>query len=403
MVALTLAIPANDKPRKRVLYAACSVHAVHDGLTDLIYILLPIWQTQFHISYAATGLLRSLYSGVMAALQIQAGRLSSRWGRKYLLVAGTALAGLGYLLAGYSGSFAGVCLALILGGVGASPQHPLASSMVADSYEHHGSRTALSTYNFSGDIGKMLLPAAVSVALTWWTWQQSVTVVGLFALGTALCLMWVIPAVLPATDVVASPATTSAPPQTASVRGFRALLGISLLDSATRMGFLTFLPFVLKAKGATTATIGLALTLLFIGGAVGKLACGYLGSRIGMMKTVWVTEVGTALAILAQLVLPLPLALATLPVLGAALNGTSSVLYGSVPDLVGRERREHAFALFYTVSIGSGAVSPLAFGFVSDHWSISMAMQCTAALCLLTLPLAWLVNHALLQRKSTIR
>ncbi len=39
------------------------------------------------------------------------------------------------------------------------------------------------------------------------------------------------------------------------------------------MAFLTFLPFVLTAKGASVQTIGFALTLVFAGGAVGKLVC----------------------------------------------------------------------------------------------------------------------------------
>src|SRR5262245_63534081 len=44
--------------------------------------------------------------------------------------------------------------------------------------------------------------------------------------------------------------------------GFRLLFTISLIDSAARMGFLTFLPFLLQAKGAAIAQIGLALTLV---------------------------------------------------------------------------------------------------------------------------------------------
>jgi predicted MFS family arabinose efflux permease len=66
-----------------------------------------------------------------------------------------------------------------------------------------------------------------------------------------------------------------------------------------------------------------------------------------------------------------------------------------VPDLVKREQREHAFALFYTITLGSGAASPLALGFVSDHWGVPLAIQCAAGLSLLTLPLAWLVNREL--------
>ena len=42
--------------------------------------------------------------------------------------------------------------------------------------------------------------------------------------------------------------------------GFPLLLAIGVIDSATRMGFLTFLPFLLRAKGAGVPEIGVALT-----------------------------------------------------------------------------------------------------------------------------------------------
>ena len=37
---------------------AGGAHALHDGYTDLIYVMLPIWQAEFGLSYAAIGLLR---------------------------------------------------------------------------------------------------------------------------------------------------------------------------------------------------------------------------------------------------------------------------------------------------------------------------------------------------------
>src|SRR6185436_8526906 len=113
--------------------------------------------------------------------------------------------------------------------------------------------------------------------------------------------------------------------------GFPVLLSIGMIDSATRMGFLIFLPFVLIAKGASLPTVGLALTLVFAGGATGKLVCAFIGARIGVIATVCLTEGLTTLGILALLPLPLEAALLVLPVIGVMLNGTSSVLYGSVP------------------------------------------------------------------------
>ena len=34
---------------------AGGAHALHDGYTDLIYVMLPIWQAEFGLSYAAIG------------------------------------------------------------------------------------------------------------------------------------------------------------------------------------------------------------------------------------------------------------------------------------------------------------------------------------------------------------
>ena len=67
------------------------------------------------------------------------------------------------------------------------------------------------------------------------------------------------------------------------------------------MGFLLFLPFLLQAKGASLTTVGLALSLIFIGGDFGKAACGWLGARLGLIVTVVATEAGTAAAIMTVL------------------------------------------------------------------------------------------------------
>ena len=70
--------------------------------------------------------------------------------------------------------------------------------------------------------------------------------------------------------------------------------------------------------------------MTFAGGATGKFFCGFLSERIGIIRTVLVTEAATGLGVLLLLALPATPALFLLPVLGIALNGTSSVLYGTV-------------------------------------------------------------------------
>jgi MFS family permease len=385
---------ADISVRRRSLFAASTAHAVHDGLTDLIYVLLPIWQAQFALSYAVVGMLRASYSGVMASFQLLASRLAKRWGRERMLIGGTALAGVAYLVAGQAGGLAALLVALMLGGLGASTQHPLASSMVTDAYEAGGGvKEALSQYNFAGDIGKTLIPGLVGLLLVVASWQASVTLIGLLGLAAAALLWWLIPA--RSEPAAGKTKAIKAASGNGSARGLRALLMTGTLDSAVRMGFLTFLPFLLKSKGAGTAGIGIALSLLFVGGAFGKLLCGYLGARIGMMKTVWITESATSLFVMLAVWLPLAGVMAMLPLLGLALNGTSSVLYGVVPELAATGKHEQAFALFYTGTIGAGALSPVLFGSLGDAMGVPFALITLAAILLFTLPLSWRVQREL--------
>jgi FSR family fosmidomycin resistance protein-like MFS transporter len=98
---------------------------------------------------------------------------------------------------------------------------------------------------------------------------------------------------------------------------------------------------------------------------------------------------------MALLPLPLSAAFFLLPVVGVALNGTSSVLYGTVPELVPTEKRETAFGVFYTATIGAGALSPIVYGFFGDANGLSTTTLVIAAVVLVTLPLAWLLNPML--------
>src|SRR5579872_1968646 len=103
--------------QRRAASIAAVTHALHDGYTDLIYIMLPLWQAEFGLDYAALGLLRGVFVGAMASLQIPASFASEKFGAALVLGLGTALAGLGYCLAGASSGFAMLLGALFAGGL----------------------------------------------------------------------------------------------------------------------------------------------------------------------------------------------------------------------------------------------------------------------------------------------
>ena len=383
------------RPRT-VLTAAAGIHFLHDGFSEILYVFLPLWAVEFELSFAQVGVIRSAYTGGMAAFQIPAGLLAERWGERGLLAAGTAVTALGFIAAGTAGGFVSLLALLLAAGLASGVQHPLSSSLVAKVYETGGRRAALGTYNFSGDVGKATVAAAIALLAAAIGWRGAGAVYGVIGLVAAAGIVVALRrlAVGAAEVEEAATATRGSGWGIRDVRGFSALSAIGMIDNATRTGFLTFVGFVLLAKGSSVAGVGLALSLVFVGGAAGKFVCGLIADRVGIIRTVVLTEALTTLAILTVVVSPLPVAFAALLPLGVALNGTSSVLYGTVADLVEPARRSRAYGLYYTLSVGASALAPAIFGVVSDLVGPSVTLVTVSAVVLVTIPLAFLLRPA---------
>lgn len=380
--ALPLAI------RRRNLWAACLAHALHDGYTDGLYAFLPVWQAQFGLSYAALAALRALYYATMGGLQMPTARLLQGVSTRAALILSIVIAAAGLLIMALPTGLAGLCIGLTVAGIGSSIQHPRASMLVIDSYGA-AARGPLGIYNFAGDLGKAILPACIAVLLPVLAWQP---VLGLMAgLGVALtlALLWLLPRSVPSWDASEKAASGG------GRGGFFLLTAIGALDTATRMGYLLFLPFLIQLRGGESPEVGLGLALLFIGGAFGKATCGWLGERLGVTGTVMATEGVTALLIVATLFSPLPAMLLVLPMLGIVLNGTSSVLYGTVPELAANGDPGRAFAVFYTFVIGSGGLAPIAYGAIADLGGQTIGLLAAAATAAVIVPLALFLRPSL--------
>jgi FSR family fosmidomycin resistance protein-like MFS transporter len=375
---------------RKTLAVCGGAHALHDGFTDLLNVLYPLLQAQFGLSYAAIGALKSVYSGAMASGQIPSGYLAKRFGGVRVLALGTALIAGGYGFAGFAGSIYGVIAGLLLAGLGGSTQHPIASSLVSAAYPGLSSRTALGTYNFTGDLGKMALPAVFALIAAAFGWQQALMIIAIVAVVGAGIIL----ASLPSAEMQARKSESAAVAGQDRPWAYWLLFAIHVGDDLVRTGFLIFLPFLLRGKGADLPTIGLGLSLLFAGGAAGKLVMGWVGARLGVVPSVILTEIATTLLVLALIPLPLTAELALLPLVGLMLNGTSSVLYGTIPEFVSPERRTHAFAVFYTGGSVTGATGPFLFGLLGDHIGLAPALTVVALVGLATVPLVWALRPA---------
>src|SRR5262249_19690466 len=166
------------------------------------------------------------------------------------------------------------------------------------------------------------------------SWQVPVVGFGVAGIVAAVLIFMTVVNTHTAKAAAGHAATDAAPKSRGwgirNPQGFTALCLIEILDSSTRTGFLTFVAFVLIDKGLPEGWAVLSVPLILVGGMAGKLACGFLAERLGIVRMVLITEIATGCGILATLALPGYASFFLLPLIGVALNGTSSVLYGTI-------------------------------------------------------------------------
>jgi MFS family permease len=121
---------------------------------------------------------------------------------------------------------------------------------------------------------------------------------------------------------------------------------------------------------------------------VGKFVCGVLAEWLGVIPMVVGTEVLTSAGILSLIWSPSSLTWFTLPIVGVVLNGTSSVLYATVAEMIAPSARSRGYGLYYAITLGSGAVAPMVYGLFTDSFGLSFTLIVIALVVLFTLPLA---------------
>jgi MFS transporter, FSR family, fosmidomycin resistance protein len=386
--------------RTLTLGACCGVHALQDGLIATLYVLLPTLAQTFGLTYAQVGFIRASSSAAMATMELPSGMLSERLGERTLLGFGLLLAGIGYLALGEAQTFVAGVASLLLAGAGAAFQHALSSSIISHTFETARRRAALGAYNSAGDAGKLAFTALFSLAVgIGWPWQDVVRGYGVTALvaGGALLVL------LARIGVGHAPRRGPGQPARGEIRrwgvrdrgGFAALVVIVFLDIAVQSAFLTFLAFLMLEKQVPAGLAGVAVVLTLAGGMLGKLGCGFLAERFGPVRSLILVECLTAAGIVSVLLAPTLLAYCLLPVVGLVLQGSSSITYATVADLIDSDRHSRGFATIYSVSSVASIAGPLAVGAIGDALGLSGAMLAMALAVLLPVPLCVRLRPAL--------
>jgi FSR family fosmidomycin resistance protein-like MFS transporter len=376
--------------KARPLFSFCAFHFIDDGFTDSLYLLLPFIATELSLNFSQVGLLKGVFSGSMSLFQVPLSFLGERIGELTVIAAGTFGLAAGFLALGRVHTFLAIVISLIFAKAAGGGQHGLSSSLLSRVFEISGRRAAMGTYNFSGDIGKVCLPFLLALMINLWGWRQAVSALSLFGLAAG-AILWMAAREKESRPVPSQPQERSTSRKRdwgiRDPKSFSSLLTIGIIDNTTRTALLTFLPFLLLGKGIPMNQVGFGLTLLFAGGAVGKFVCGILAEWFGIIPMVVGTEVLTSAGILSLIWSPGSFAWFILPAVGIVLNGTSSVLYATVAEMIAPSARSRGYGLYYAITLGSGAMAPIVYGLLTDSFGLSLTIIAIALIVLITIPL----------------
>jgi len=368
------------------LWLASLAHLLNDGLAAALAPLLPFVAADLALSYRQAGTLKAALNGVMSLSQLPAGFLAVRFGEAVFLGIGLSWFSLGFLCMGMAGSYLTVLLLMALAGMGGGAYHPVGTAWISRIFLARRRGTAVGTLNFFGDVGKVALPALAGALIPWIGWRGSLTILGLAGIIVASILIW--------WGWTRSQADTTAVVEMRKPRGwgiakpgqFAVISLIGLMDQSGRSGAIAFLGFLLRDQGLPESALGWLVATVFAGGAFGKFGCGLLTGRFEDRQVIAMTETAVAMGcLLLAFTEPGSLLIPLLLCFGFALNGTSSVIYTRLADTLRSGSFSRGYALYYTLSFASSALSPILYGWLADQRGLSWiyALMAVVALCIL--------------------
>ena len=384
-------IPLNKKSKQALIFGSLN-HILSDFLFALMVPILILINDDpnFSINYTQIGIIRMIHTGSAGLSQIPFGLLTNLFNEAWLIIIGNGWVTIGLIILSYAQTYPSMALISLIGGIGGGAQHPLATNLVSRSYENKNQSTAIGAVNFAGDIGKILAPLCGTFVLTTLGWRKGLKITGISTLIFIFCYSL---SMLTNFKHFTSKATSNNIPNIYKPSlPFIILCCALFIDSGIRTAAITFIPFALKSIDLDTENVLFLLTTLLIGGAIGKILCGWLNEHFSFLSIVLFTKGITALIffmfIFAEKLPLIPLML----VLGLGLNGTSSILYGQVGKTVAINSRSSSYAYLYTAGEIGSATFPFLIGILSDIYSISLTNSLFGVCALIVIGISFFIK-----------
>ncbi|MFD7694620.1 MFS transporter [Streptomyces sp. NPDC059805] len=361
-------------------------HACVDIYQGAVAALIPYFVAERDYTYAvASGIV--LAASLLSSLaQPLFGVLTDRWAMPWLLPVSTLLGGAGIALSGLSGSYGITLFFVAASGIGVSAYHPESARMARQASQ--GSHSAMSWFSLGGNIGFALAPLMVSATIGQGSLHLTPVLVVPALAGAAVCVPVLRTLARPQTGTTTTPQTPIAADDVAS---FVKLTLAVVFRSIVFTGLSTFIALYAQQRIPDSTIEGtVALSLLFLGGAVGSVLGGALANRYDRVRVSRWAYLLCVPAVTGLIYAPGAAMFCFVALTSAALYVPFSLQVTLSQDyLPSRIGTASGITLGLTVSIG-GLFSPLV-GRLADTTTLR-----TALTPLIAMPaLSWLLFRAL--------
>ena len=265
-----------------------AAHAVTDLAPGALPALLPFFALYYHLNYTEIAGLVFASSCLSSVVQPIFGLMADRSDKNALMACGVLLSGLGLAFTGFVSSYWTVFLGVTLMGIGSALFHPQAARSV-NFLAGARKSTGIGIFSVGGNAGFGFGPLIAVWSVTLWG-LNGTALFGVLGLAFALILL-VINARL--TQVTAKSrlenATDSKAANRAGTNDWHAFARLTLVIIGRSIVFCTvsaFLPlYCIRTLGVSEAVAGTTIALLAFGCAAMTLLGGYLGDKIGLIRT----------------------------------------------------------------------------------------------------------------------
>ena len=380
----------------KIISLVGSAHMVSHFFQLALPPLFPILKADLGISYAALGLLSTMFFISSAISQPLMGFLVDRIGARRVLITGIFLLGISYLLMGLMPTYSAFIILSVVAGIGNSVFHPADYSILTASVSESRLGRAYSVHTVGGNIGWTFAPIIMIALTATISWQGSLIVIGCGGLVLGVILTWQQPLLRDESD--AHRQQEPGKRQEEQTTSFAFLRNIAILASFIFFVFLAMGQFGIQSFSVTAlnnvygvdlALAGSALTTYLAAGAVGTIVGGITADRVlDPGKIIGITFVLAASIFVAMGSLSLPFVVmfsgfaVTGFIMGIAMPSRDLIVRRATPK--GATGRVFGF-VYSGLDIG-GMVTPVLFGAFMDlgrpNWLyFSVALLIIAAAC----------------------